>query len=150
MAGRKRTSDDLKLLKGTHRKDRESRASILQSRKQLEPPPWLPEDCKQHFQSLSSALEELGLNSSTYGVLVSIASIRLGEISEINDLLKNDSLVNEGANFPRSNPLVKQRAEALRHLQSLLSEFGLTPTALSRIVANRAGSKGLGGGFGEL
>ena len=73
--------------------------------------------------------------------MLALAAERLAEIEECDELITEHgrliaAVVNKnGDTSLRSNPAVAQKNEAMRHLQSLLSEFGLTPATRSKITA---------------
>jgi P27 family predicted phage terminase small subunit len=72
-----------------------------------------------------------------------MAAKRLAEIVELSEVLQEEGRIIESFNpktqqtMSRSHPGVGQLNEAMRHLQSLLSEFGLTPAARSKVVAKQ-------------
>ena len=113
--GRKPTSDHLKLVKGTLRKERINHDAPVADIDSPRPPAWLS---RRGVESLA------------------LAAMRMAEIEECTALIEEHGrvMIEEGRP-PRANPAVAQRNEAMRHLQSLLAEFGLTPSARSKITA---------------
>ena len=81
--------------------------------------------------------------SATDTEVVAMAAQRMAEIEELSAVLAKEGLTYEtetasGSMMVRAHPAVGQRNEAMRHLQSLLSELGLTPAARSRVTAAKS------------
>lgn len=149
MAGRKALPTKLKQIKGTARKCRDRKVEAKQSQAGMQPPPWLPRRCVKHFDKIKVLVSEIGLDSESYSHVAAIASMRVDEIITCNkEINKRGRVITEGLPFPRSNPAVAQLNEALRHMQSLLSELGLTATSLGKLA--KAPEKGKEQGFGGL
>lgn len=149
MAGRKSTTDRLKVVKGTFRKDRARNTEKKQSKAGLKAPSWLPEEAATYFKAIQNEMKDIGQDSRTFSCLASLAAIRMAEIQDLNVQIEAEGSVLDGGSIPHKNPAVSQRNEALRHLQSLLSELGLTPTALGRIGKAVSENKSPDG-FGDL
>ena len=141
MRGRKPTSDHLKLVKGTLRKDRVNADAPVADVDSPRPPGWLSRRAVEHFGVLRERIEGLSIASKTDTEMLALAAERLAEIEECDELITEhgrliEAVVNKnGDTSLRSNPAVAQKNEAMRHLQSLLSEFGLTPATRSKITA---------------
>ncbi|NCC05010.1 MAG: P27 family phage terminase small subunit [Proteobacteria bacterium] len=137
MKGRKKLPDQLKLVQGTFRPHR-ANAGCGQSETPLTASSNLSEAAQVHFAVLKDSVAELGLDSSTYNVVLALAAERMAEIDECNAIIAAhgrviESVTEVGNTLLRANPAVVQRTEAMRHLQSLLAEFGLTPSSTGRI-----------------
>ena len=135
--GRKKLPDALKIVQGTFRPHR-ANAGCGQSETPLTAPSSLSEAAQAHFATLKDSVAELGLDSSTFTVVLALAAERMTEIDECNAILAAhgrviESVTEAGNVLLRANPAVVQRTEAMRHLQSLLAEFGLTPTSAARV-----------------
>jgi P27 family predicted phage terminase small subunit len=95
----------------------------------------------EHFGVLRERIEGLSISSRTDTEMLALAAARMAEIEECDAIIKEHGRVIEtvtdkaGNTAIRANPAVAQRNEAMRHLQSLLAEFGLTPAARSKIIA---------------
>ena len=144
MKGRKPTSDHLKLVKGTLRKDRVNPSAPVADIDSPRPPAWLSRCAVEHFGVLRERIEGLSIASKTDTEMLALAAERLAEIEECDALIREhgrliEAVVNKnGDTSLRSNPAVAQKNEAMRHLQSLLSEFGLTPATRSKITAPKS------------
>jgi P27 family predicted phage terminase small subunit len=138
--GRKRIPDKIKQIKGTDQKCRRSKAPSVQSASAMTIPPWLVEGAELYFESIVAELETLGLASNTYSGIAAALAIRLHEIEECNEIILREgrtytSVGATGTELVKGHPAVAQRNEALRHMQSLSSELGFTPTAINRVGA---------------
>ena len=134
--GRKPTSDHLKLVKGTLRKERINHDAPVADIDSPRPPAWLSRRGVEHFAVLRERITGLSIASKTDTESLALAAMRMAEIEECTALIEEHGRVMiETGRPPRANPAVAQRNEAMRHLQSLLAEFGLTPSARSKITA---------------
>lgn len=140
MAGRKRIPDHLKVVKGTAQKCRMNPDAPVADIDDPRPPAWLSREAVEHFAVLRERIRGLGIASKTDTEVLALAAARMAEIEECNALitLLGRVVVNEKTGVPRANPAVAQRNEAMRHLQSILAEFGLTPAARSKITAPKS------------
>lgn len=136
MAGRKRKPSKLHLIQGTARPCRTNKKE-----------PKAPEDVPRPAVDLDSR------SAFWYGILVSrIQSLNVGSSADSEDVMLCAKLladiedceakiaawgrVYEANGILKSNPAVGQRSEAMRHIQSLLSEFGLSPASRAKVSAN--------------
>lgn len=137
--GRKRTPDHLKVVSGTYRPDRANPDAPDAAKERPQPPAWLDESAGAWFELLADRIEGLGLASSTYTEALALAAARMAEIEECNEAIATYGRVYEtkttnGDKAVKNNPAVAQRNEAMRHLQSLLAEFGLTPASIGKVA----------------
>lgn len=151
--GRKKLPDALKLIKGTARPHR-GKTADSQDESAMVAPEGLTEAELAHFERLVAKVEVLGLNSATYTDAIVLAVKRMSEIEECDALIVThgrviESETDRGGNpILRPNPAVAMRNEAMRHLQSLLAEFGLTPSSIGRVGGKKkepAKQQGFGG-----
>lgn len=75
-----------------------------------------------------------------------MAATRMAEIQACTKEIKDrgrviESDVRGGGKSTRANPAVAMRNEAMRHLQSLLAEFGLSPSSIGRASGAATGEK---------
>ena len=100
-------------------------------------PEWLETAALPHFSTLLGRISALKLDSATYTEDLAMAATRVAEIEACNEEIKTRGRVietskDEGGSMLRANPAVAMRNEAMRHLQSLLAEFGLSPSSIGR------------------
>ena len=135
--GRKKLPDQLKVISGTFQKCRASK-SDGQDAQPMAAPDTLSEGALKHFEILRGRIAQLGLDSSTYTEVLTLAAMRMDEIDVCNEAVKDyGALISTktvtGGELLRANPAVTMRNEAMRHLQSLLAEFGLSPSSIGRV-----------------
>lgn len=140
--GRKKTPDNVKLIRGSFRKDRANDNAPNQAPDGMRAPAWLPTEAVEYFGVLKSRIEAYGLNSSSFTEALAMAALRLSEIDELSAIIETEGRVYQTTNTKgdisfKSRPEVAQRNEALRHLQGLLAEFGLTPASLGKVNAGK-------------
>ena len=139
MMARKRKPDAQKVVEGTFRKTRANPDAPRPDADLPMPPAGLSKRKALYFRLLLERLEPLGVASRTDTEALTIAAKRLAEVEAFNELIAEegrvvDTVNTRGERMLRANPAVSQRSEALRHLQSLLSEFGLTSAARSKVT----------------
>ncbi len=102
----------------------------------------------------------MGYLSGSHTEMLALAALRLAEVEELTALIEREGptyftiravvdahgspLVGPDgkamySKLKKGHPAVSQRSEALRHAQSLLSELGLSPSAMNRIVVPESG-----------
>ena len=150
--GRKKLPDQLKLIRGTLQKCRASGASGGQDETTMTAPEGLSEAARVHFAALRESVAQLGLDSATFTETLALAAGRMEEIDECNVIIAEhgriiETVTEAGSVLLRANPAVTMRDSAMRHLQSLLAEFGLTPSSIGRVGAKKkdVAPKGFGG-----
>lgn len=150
--GRKKLPDALKVVQGTFRKHRAS-GDCGQDETPMTAPKTLSDSARVHFVALKVQVAEMGLDSATFTELLALAAERMEEIDECNAIIAEygriiETTTEAGSVLLRANPAVTMRNEAMRHLQSLLAEFGLTPTAAARVGAKKKDTRPQG--FSDL
>lgn len=150
--GRKKLPDALKVVQGTFRKHR-GKTSDAQAADAMVAPESLSEVAMKHFETLRERIAVLGLDSATYSEALALAAMRMEEIDIYSAAINEHGAVVlaptvAGGELLRPNPAVAMRDGAMRHLQSLLAEFGLTPSSIGRVGAKKKGEpkqQGFGG-----
>ena len=150
--GRKKIPDTLKVVQGTFRKHR-GKTADSQDEAAMVAPESLSDAAKGHFETLRGRIAALGLDSATYSEALTLAAMRMEEIDIYSEAIKEHGAVVlaptvAGGELLRPNPAVTMRDGAMRHLQSLLAEFGLTPSSIGRVGAKKKGEpkqQGFGG-----
>jgi len=131
-AGRKAIPDHIKVLKGTDQPCRMRNQSKKHSKAEILAPDWMDSGASEYFEHIGSELSGVNLNSQTYSYIAALAASRMAEIKECDELIAAEGRLIASANTVRANPVVAQRSDAMRHLQSLCSELGLTPTSIAK------------------
>lgn len=148
MAGRKRTPDHLKVVAGTDRPDRMNPDAPVPSEAVPEAPEWLSKRASEIFEQLVSITGGMGIASASDAAMLAMAASRLEEVEICTALIEDggrtfvshaeyDSEGRATSQQIKGHPAVAQRSEAMRHAQSLLVEFGLSPAARSKVSATK-------------
>ncbi|TFZ59328.1 phage terminase small subunit P27 family [Methylorubrum sp. Q1] len=139
MAGRKRKPDALKQLAGTAQPCRMNPDAPTASEGEAEAPEWLSERGAEIFDQLTAIIAGMGIASPDDTAMLSMLASRLEEVevctAVIEDLGRVYTSETKSGTMVRGRPEVAMRSEAMRHAQSLLSEFGLSPAARSKVSA---------------
>lgn len=147
MAGRKKTPDHLKVVAGTDRPDRMNPDAPMPLADLPVAPEWLSERGAQIFDDLVSIISTMGIGSASDTAMLAMAASRLEEVEICTAMIEDGGRTfvsgvkydDEGrivSQQIKGHPAVAQRSEAMRHAQSLLVEFGLSPAARSKVSAN--------------
>lgn len=138
MAGRKKTPDHLKVVKGTDRPDRMNPNAPVASEGVAVAPELLSKRGAEIFAQLSGILDGMGIASPDDVHALTMAAQRLEQVEVLSTLVEDGGYTyTTEAGLMKANPAVGQRSDAMRHAQSLLAEFGLTPAARSKVSAGK-------------
>ncbi|MEX3315692.1 phage terminase small subunit P27 family [Sulfitobacter sp. PS-8MA] len=141
--GRKPIPDKLKLVKGTARADRMNPDAPAANPGVATAPEWLSERAAEIFAQLSATLLNMGIASPDDQVALALLSSRIEEVELMTAAIEDGGRTydqkdeNGNIRMRRAAPEVGLRNEAMRHAQSLLAEFGLTPAARSKVSAGK-------------
>ena len=138
MAGRKNIPDHLKVVKGTAQKCRMNPEAPVASSGVAVAPELLSERAAELFAQLSAILDGMGIASPDHIHVLTMAAQRLEQIEVLGVLIEDGGYTYKtDAGLWKANPAVGMRSDAMRHAQSLLSDFGLTPAARSKVSAGK-------------
>lgn len=148
MAGRKRIPDHLKVVAGTAQPCRMNPDAPMAASDLPVPPTWLSARAAEIFLGLVGVIDEMGIASASDTAVLALASSRLEEVEICTAIIEDGGRTFQSsaeyddqgrliAQQIKGHPAVAQRSEAMRHAQSLLSEFGLTPAARSKVSVNK-------------
>jgi len=144
MAGRKRKPDHLKVLSGTAQPCRMNPDQPVASEGVASAPEWLSERASEIFAGLSAILEGMGISSPDDRDNLAMLASRLEEVEICTAVIEDAGRTYEKRDpesdelmMIRARPEVAMRNEAMRHAQSLLSEFGLSPAARAKVSAGK-------------
>lgn len=148
MAGRKRKPDHLKLVSGTAQPCRMNPDAPVPSSALPDAPEWLSKRGAELFEQLVGIVGEMGVGSASDSAMLAMAASRLEEVEICTAIIEDGgrtfisaaSYDEEGrlvSQQIKGHPVVAQRSEAMRHAQSLLVEFGLSPAARSKVSATK-------------
>lgn len=141
MAGRKRKPDHLKVVSGTAQPCRMNKDAPAAISDLPEAPEWLSDRAAEIFLQIVGIIDAMQIASASDVKMLALLASRLEEVevttAVIEDLGRTYTTVNQtGSVMYRSRPEVAHRNEAMRHAQSLLAEFGLSPAARSKVSVN--------------
>lgn len=144
MRGRKPDPRTLRAVKGNPQ-NRPLPEAPAASTDPMVAPSWLPARAQEHFADLAEEIAITGHDSATYSQMLALAALRLAEIESLNEVLAEGSTHRakntRGAVVPKAHPAAAMRDAAMKHLQSLLSEFGLSPSSATRVVPGKPQTK---------
>lgn len=139
MAGRKSIPDKLKVVAGTDRPDRMNPDAPIPADGIAAAPELLSARAADIFARLSAILLRMGVSSPDHVDNLSLLAQRLEQVEILNILIDAEGYTYKtDAGLWKGNPAVAMRDTAMRHTQSLLSEFGLSPAALNKVSAATA------------
>ncbi len=140
----KKTPDHLKIIAGTARPDRMNPDAPASNPGIASPPAWLSERAAEVFSRLSAILHGMGIASPDDVDALAILASRLEEIEICTAVIEDCGRTYERRDpetdevlIIRSRPEVAMRNEAMRHAQSLLAEFGLSPATRAKVSAGK-------------
>ena len=134
MKGRKKTPMNVKATKGTLRPGRVNVDMPTASADSPTAPGWLTGELEHvAFDILLERVSKIEVASATDTEMLALAAKRLAEIWECDAIIQSMGRVIAVGEGWRNNPAVTQKNEAMRHLHSLLSEFGLSPAARQKV-----------------
>ncbi len=139
--GRKAAPTHLKALRGTLRA-RDNQNPPQAATGTPAPPDWLSDRASEIFNALCAKLLGMGVLSPDHVDALSLLASRIEEVEILTIALEDggrtyQTKTRDGSVMHRSRPEVGQRNEAMRHAQSLLSDFGLNPSAMSKVTVSK-------------
>lgn len=144
MPGRKKTPERLKVIAGTSRPDRANPNEPKARAGAAVAPAWLSERAAEIFDRITVTLLGMGIASPDDADALAMLASRLEEIEICTAVIEDAGRTYEKRDpetdellMIRARPEVGMRNEALRHAQSLLSEFGLSPAARAKVSAQK-------------
>lgn len=146
--GRPRKPTRLKIVAGTAQKCRLNPAEPAPALDLPTPPEWLSVRASEIFMDLVKIIDGMRIASASDAAILAMAASRLEEVeictAQIEDggrfFTSSIEFDKEGRMISqqiKGHPAVAQRSEAMRHAQTLLVEFGLSPASRSKVSANK-------------
>ncbi len=136
-AGRKPKPTQMKVVQGTFRKDRANHAEP-KPKKQLPPcPDFLEGRARKEYFRIGRKLERMGVLTEVDDLaLIGLCQSWAEYLEATEQASKTGMLVKSPSGYPILNPYVTLANQALKRVRSFLTEFGMTPSSRSRIVAD--------------
>jgi P27 family predicted phage terminase small subunit len=145
MAGRKPLPDAVKALTGTLQPCRTNPAAPAGLPDRPGAPAWLCDRGAEIFEGYVRVLEDMGLASASDAAMLGLLASRSVEVEELSATIATEGrtyqTVGNSGVMHRTRPEVSQLRDAMRHVQTLLAEFGLSPAARSRVSAAKGGQE---------
>ena len=109
-----------------------------------EPPAWLDPASAEHWPRLGGILLELGLIGDAYSIALAMLCRALTDYVRLSDEAIKAPFVLQGHRGAVANPAHKVYDAASHRLLRMLTEFGLTPSSLSRVQSTSPTTTGDG------
>jgi len=137
--GRKKKPKKQKELQGTVRKDRDNPNAPEPSKELPELPPEDNSKAAYFFRQILELINEMGYASKSDTNVMQLAAMRMAEVEDLDETIKEQGKIyvvtnKRGEYVYKARPEVAMRNEAMRHLQSLLAELGLSPSSRSKVI----------------
>ena len=142
MAGRKKIPEKLKVVAGTSRSDRVNDNAPAANPGVADLPETLSSRGAELFASTSAILDGMGIASPDDVSALTMLAMRLEQVEVLTVQIEDGGYTYKtDGGLWKANPAVAQRSDAMRHAQSLLAEFGLTPAARAKVSAGKPAEK---------
>lgn len=129
----------LKKKQGTYRPDRDGGATVAKSTKPR-CPSFLGQAAKKEWHRIANPLYDAGLLRGVDRSLLAAYCDAYGTwVEMVIDLKREDPVNVTDKNFMQANPKIKIANQAKADMLRLAKEFGMTPSARGRIVADDSG-----------
>ncbi len=146
--GRKPTPSHLKVVRGTERADRRNDAEPRPTRERPSAPAHMSDRARECWGYIIGVLDSMGVLTEADALAVELLCEARADWLDARKEIEGAGgptyqSINQqtGAVLIKAHPAVAMRNDAARRLQSLLAEFGCTPSSRSKV--------GAGGGDGE-
>jgi P27 family predicted phage terminase small subunit len=135
-AGRKPKPTQMKVVQGTFRKDR-ANPSEPKPKRQLPPcPDFLEGRTRKEYYRIGRKLERIGVLTEVDDLaLIGLCQSWAEYLETTEQARKTGMLVKSPSGYPIVNPYVVLANQALKRVKSFLTEFGMTPSSRSRVMA---------------
>lgn len=135
--GRKQKPVSLKIVEGTFRKDRFNEAQPMPDMGRPDMPSDLSKSGRVYWDDFASMLEDMGVLTKADGAALAMLCELKAVFQQATDEIEAHGLmVENGAGGMKANPAVGMRNTIGKNLQSLLSEFGMTPASRCKVTAS--------------
>ena len=135
-AGRKPKPTRMKVVQGTFRKDR-ANPGEPKPKRQLPPcPDFLKGTARQEYFRIGRKLERIGVLTEIDDLaLIGLCQSWAEYLEATEQASKTGMLVKSPSGYPIFNPYVTLANQALKRVKSFLTEFGMTPSSRTRVMA---------------
>ena len=141
--GRKPTPSHLKMVTGTYRADR-SAANEPRPRRDLpSAPAHMSDRGKEAWEYVVGILDRMGVLTEADALAVELLCEARSDWMSARDAIREhggETYVTE-AGLIKAHPAVAMRNDAARRMQSMLAEFGMSPSSRSKVSSEHQGDK---------
>lgn len=131
--GRKQKPNNLKLVQGTQRKDRENSEAPTPVDASPRAPGGVDAEVAEWFGRLVGRLEQEGRASTSHTEIIWLTADALAEMEKCRQTAEDNGRYYEAENgLWKKHPAVNDYHEARRHAHSLLAELGLSPVTFGK------------------
>lgn len=135
--GRKPTPSHLKVVRGTNRADRENRNEPTPDRARPSAPEHMSDRGREAWGYVVGILDRMGILTEADALAVELLCEARADWLSARDEIREgggETYVTEGG-LIKAHPAVAMRNDAARRMQSLLAEFGMSPSSRSKVQA---------------
>lgn len=126
---------NLKLIEGIERKDRINENEPKPAGPSLESPPYLINEAKKIWNKYALVLKNLRIFKQTDELALATLCQEAGRYIELQEIINNKKnyIVSNVRHGEKPIPEMAMSRECLKQIRALMIEFGMTPSARSRI-----------------
>lgn len=139
MRGRKPTPTAIKLVKGNPGRRPLNQAEPQPTRGRPKQPAWLTEVAVETWTELVELLDDMRVLTVADGPALALLCATYQDYRDARQVVRDDGMTYEAetehGSIWRTRPEVAIMSDAAKRLRSLMVEFGLTPSARSRVHA---------------
>lgn len=140
--GRKPTPSHLKVIQGTDRADRGAQNEPKPRRERPSAPADMSDRAREAWGYVIGILDRMGVLTEADAMAVELMCEARADWLSARDLIESsggETYVSKNSNtgqaLIKAHPAVAMRNDAARRLQSLMAEFGMTPSSRTRVNA---------------
>lgn len=138
--GRPRKPTALHVLEGTDRPDRTNRNEPTPTLTDDKPPVWLKGRGRKGWRWIAPVVADMKILTDADKAALALLCDALGDYTECQEALRRDgrfyeTLTKLGERMIKPHPAVAQASDAWRRAARMMVEFGMTPSARSRVKA---------------
>lgn len=133
--GRKPTPSHLKVVRGTTRADRANPSEPKPARMIPDAPEHMTDRAREIWPYVAGVADKMGILTEADGLALQLMCEAYSNIRSAQDEIVSaggETYVTEGG-LIKAHPAVAMRNDASRRLQSLLAEFGMSPSSRSKV-----------------
>jgi P27 family predicted phage terminase small subunit len=135
--GRKPTPSHLKVVRGTDRADRMNESEPRPRRELPSAPAHMTDQGREAWGYVVGILDRMGILTEADAIAVELLCEARSDWLSARDEITNagGETYTTGAGLIKAHPAVAMRNDAARRMQSLLAEFGMSPSSRSKVSA---------------